>query len=464
MRQLTVEYIFHFATVLNRLWVPVRSTAKRITNALQDKSISPTSTSEKETASGKPLPPPPPPSKISTTAASTPTTSTTGGPSANAAAPSPPAKLPIRIWTDLSGSFKVEARFLAIADGNMVTLERPNGEQMGIMMDKMCSADLEYIIGLRQQGIDVSARKSVSSRTPSLHKAVTPNTDKQSASSAVAAASASGKSDSATAKSTLPAGFIIPATALKIDLTPSGKLGAGTSGIVRKAVYCNNNVAVKIISVRHLTKPQREAVIKEAEIMSRIVHPNAVRLFGVMIEEGLGLGLVMELLPRGCLKDYIERAALPPLAQRIRLARDVGHAMAYLHDTLNMVHRDLKALNVLLDDSGVFLRAKVCDFGFAHVKSLGMESSFWNGAVSPTKSQDEFSGGAIRGLKMQAAINMGSMTMNGGMGTPLWMAPELFDMNALVKSLQFFEAGSWLIFFPPVNRFPSQPMFMHSPS
>ncbi|KAJ3137420.1 hypothetical protein HK100_000689 [Physocladia obscura] len=355
----------------------------------------------------------------------------------------PTTKLAYRTWTDLSGSFKVEARFQSVKS-NMVTLERPNGEQIGIMMDKMSSADLNYILGLQQQGIDV--RKSAPQITKStsnqsiLKLSQTQNEHKPSVITATnpqpnSAVNDAGKNISNTAaKSSLPPGFIIPATALKIDLTPAGKLGAGTSGIVRRASYSGNSVAVKIISVRHLTKPQREAVIKEAEIMSRIVHPNAVRLFGVMIEEGLGLGLVMELLPRGCLKDYIESNPMPSLAQRIRLARDVSHAMGYLHDTLNMVHRDLKALNVLIDDQGVFLRGKVCDFGFAHVKSLGMDTSFWNGPeTNLTNDAGDFSGGAIRGLKMQAAISMGSMTVNGGMGTPLWMAPELFDMNALIS-------------------------------
>ncbi|KAJ3233984.1 copper transport protein ctr1 [Chytriomyces hyalinus] len=400
----------------------IRNLSKKIQNAIHeipvDKESPPTSAT-----THAPLNPPP----NSLSKAVSPTT---------AAAPSqqtppvPQPKLPIRIWTDLSGSFKVEARFLAIAEGNMVTLERPNGEQMGIMMDKMCSADLDYILGLKQQGIEV---KKITPTT----RAPATNLAKQTATTADKKLQPKNNSDNATVKSTLPPGFIIPSTALKIDLTPAGKLGAGTSGIVRKATYSNTTVAVKIISVLHLTKPQREAVIKEAEIMSRIVHPNAVRLFGVMIEEGRGLGLVMELLPRGCLKDYIETAPIPSLAQRIRLARDVSHAMAYLHDTLNMVHRDLKALNVLLDDSGVFLRAKVCDFGFAHVKSLGMDSTFWTGPSSTpavvAQGKDEFSGGAIRGLKIQAAISMGSMTVNGGMGTPLWMAPELFDMNALIS-------------------------------
>ncbi|KAJ3254617.1 copper transport protein ctr1 [Chytriomyces hyalinus] len=399
----------------------IRNLSKKIQNAIHEIPVDKESPTSATTHA-------PPPNSLAK--AVSPTTATTAP--SQQLPPVPQPKLPIRIWTDLSGSFKVEARFLAIAEGNMVTLERPNGEQMGIMMDKMCSADLDYILGLKQQGIEVK-KVTPTSRAPATSHPKQP----QSAITADKKLQPKNSSDNTTAKSTLPPGFIIPSTALKIDLTPSGKLGAGTSGIVRKATYSNTTVAVKIISVLHLTKPQREAVIKEAEIMSRIVHPNAVRLFGVMIEEGRGLGLVMELLPRGCLKDYVETAPIPSLAQRIRLARDVSQAMAYLHDTLNMVHRDLKALNVLLDDSGVFLRAKVCDFGFAHVKSLGMDSSFWTGpssapaVVAPGK--DEFTGGAIRGLKIQAAISMGSMTVNGGMGTPLWMAPELFDMNALIS-------------------------------
>lgn len=88
-------------------------------------------------------------------------------------------------------------------------------------------------------------------------------------------------------------------------------------------------------------------------------------------------------------------------AQVLTLATDICSAMAYLHP--NVVHRDLKPQNVLLDSHG---RAKVCDFGIAKFK----ESTFMT-------------------------------TQNATAGTPAYMAPEMFEGVALTEKVDVFSFG-----------------------
>ena len=85
---------------------------------------------------------------------------------------------------------------------------------------------------------------------------------------------------------------------------------------------------------------------------------------------------------------------------RVRIARQIAEGMRHLH-SLSFVHRDLKSDNVLLDSQ---LNAKVADFGTSRV--LGFITVLDVTAGTTTDS--------------------GAPSMTRGIGTPLWMAPEVF--------------------------------------
>ena len=94
-------------------------------------------------------------------------------------------------------------------------------------------------------------------------------------------------------------------------------------------------------------------------------HPNIVQLIGVCNHES-GLLLVTEWVRNGDLRKYLKNDAVQmPWKLRIKVANDVACAMAYLHSR-NIIHRDLKAKNLLVDDNW---RIKICDFGFARIAS-----------------------------------------------------------------------------------------------
>jgi serine/threonine protein kinase len=81
--------------------------------------------------------------------------------------------------------------------------------------------------------------------------------------------------------------------------------------------------------------------------------------------------VVMELMDLGSLQDFIfEKPCLEGWLKREDIALDICTGMDYLH-RLNVIHRDLKPGNVVLDE---FLRAKITDFGLAVVKNTAVTS------------------------------------------------------------------------------------------
>ena len=104
--------------------------------------------------------------------------------------------------------------------------------------------------------------------------------------------------------------------------------------------------------------------------MRRLAHPRIVACYGIFEHEG-NQCVVMELMTAGSLQDYIYRKPCPEgWRQREEIAFDVCSGMSYLH-RLNVIHRDLKPGNVVLDEYG---RAKITDFGLAVVKNTAVTS------------------------------------------------------------------------------------------
>jgi hypothetical protein len=101
---------------------------------------------------------------------------------------------------------------------------------------------------------------------------------------------------------------------------------------------------------------------REALLVARLSHPNLVRLLD-RGEDADGPYLVMELVEGENLKSLVRREGALPTEEAVRICGEVGRALAYAH-AQGVVHRDIKAQNVLLTpDGGV----KLTDFGIARL-------------------------------------------------------------------------------------------------
>eukprot|EP01126_Amoeba_proteus_P028164 TRINITY_DN2780_c0_g1_i5.p1 TRINITY_DN2780_c0_g1~~TRINITY_DN2780_c0_g1_i5.p1 ORF type:complete len:231 (+),score=51.34 TRINITY_DN2780_c0_g1_i5:352-1044(+) len=108
-------------------------------------------------------------------------------------------------------------------------------------------------------------------------------------------------------------------------------------------------------------------VEREIAVLKSCRHPNIVAFIGIVDSElSEGVQIVLEYLSKGDLGRYIlDGRTTISWARKVKICLDVACGMAYLHSR-NIIFRDLKSENILLDDTG---KAKLCDFGFARTFS-----------------------------------------------------------------------------------------------
>ncbi|XP_009772943.1 probable LRR receptor-like serine/threonine-protein kinase At1g53430 [Nicotiana sylvestris] len=150
------------------------------------------------------------------------------------------------------------------------------------------------------------------------------------------------------------------------NFDPANKIGEGGFGPVYKGVLADGAIiAVKQLSSK--SKQGNREFVNEIGMISALHHPNLVRLYGCCIE-GNQLLVIYEYMENNCLARALfgrddQRLNLDwPTRKRICLG--IARGLAYLHEesALKIVHRDIKATNVLLDKD---LSAKISDFGLA---------------------------------------------------------------------------------------------------
>ncbi|XP_076953995.1 proline-rich receptor-like protein kinase PERK15 [Bidens hawaiensis] len=145
-------------------------------------------------------------------------------------------------------------------------------------------------------------------------------------------------------------------------------LGQGGFGYVHKGVLPNGKeVAVKQLKVGS-GQGEREFQA-EVEIISRVHHKHLVSLVGYCIS-GAQRMLVYEFVPNNTMEFHLHGKNRPVMdfASRMRIALGSAKGLAYLHEDCHpkIIHRDIKAANILLDFS---FEAKVADFGLAKITS-----------------------------------------------------------------------------------------------
>ncbi|RLN72279.1 hypothetical protein BBJ28_00025787 [Nothophytophthora sp. Chile5] len=168
-------------------------------------------------------------------------------------------------------------------------------------------------------------------------------------------------------------------------------ISQGGYGEVYIGTYNGLTVAVKRLlpatrkSVRHVN-----AFLAEVKLMASLDHPCIVQFVGVAWDSLSDVCVATEYMEGGDLRGllqtyYREQHPVGFNPEKVRIALDVAHALTYLHSLAPVViHRDLKSRNVLLSAQ---LDAKLTDFGVSRERA--------------------------------------DMTMTAGVGTSLWMAPEV---------------------------------------
>ena len=143
-------------------------------------------------------------------------------------------------------------------------------------------------------------------------------------------------------------------------------IGSGNMAEVYKAMQpsVNRAVAIKIMSAS-LTGDAEfvKRFQQEAKVVARLEHPNILPVIDYG-EEEQALYLVMRYLKGGTLHDLIQAGPMPPQVV-LRYLTEIGQAIDYAHG-LDIVHRDIKPRNVLLDQDG---NPFVADFGLAKITS-----------------------------------------------------------------------------------------------
>ncbi|XP_072204565.1 serine/threonine-protein kinase 10 isoform X1 [Excalfactoria chinensis] len=182
-----------------------------------------------------------------------------------------------------------------------------------------------------------------------------------------------------------------------------GELGDGAFGKVYKAKNKETGAlaAAKVIETK--SEDELEDYMVEIEILATCDHPHIVRLLGAFYWDGK-LWIMIEFCPGGAVDATmleLDRGLTEPQIQVI--CRQMLEALHYLHSK-KIIHRDLKAGNVLLTQDGDI---KLADFGVSakNVKTLQKRDSF--------------------------------------IGTPYWMAPEVVMCETMKDTPYDYKADIW---------------------
>uniref|UniRef100_A0A3Q3NC30 MAP/microtubule affinity-regulating kinase 3 n=1 Tax=Labrus bergylta TaxID=56723 RepID=A0A3Q3NC30_9LABR len=140
-------------------------------------------------------------------------------------------------------------------------------------------------------------------------------------------------------------------------------IGKGNFAKVKLARHTltGREVAIKIIDKTQLNPTSLQKLFREVSVMKTLNHPNIVKLFEV-IETEKTLYLVMEYASGGEVFDYLVAHGRMKEKEARAKFRQIVSAVEYCHQK-RIVHRDLKAENLLLDAD---MNIKIADFGFSN--------------------------------------------------------------------------------------------------
>ncbi|PWZ54492.1 L-type lectin-domain containing receptor kinase IV.1 [Zea mays] len=216
-------------------------------------------------------------------------------------------------------------------------------------------------------------------------------------------------------------------------------IGVGGFGVVYRGVHPRpGGVEVAVKKVSHDSRQGLREFVSEIASMSRLRHRNLVQLLGYCRRRG-ELLLVYDYMVNGSLDRHLFGAGNEPALsweQRAKIVRDVAAGLLYLHEGWEqvVVHRDIKASNVLLDAD---MNGRLSDFGLARLYDHGSESRTTRvigtlGYLAPemiktgkaTPSADVFAFGAFL---LEVACGRRPMESLGNNGDPAGLVDSVLE-------------------------------------
>jgi tRNA A-37 threonylcarbamoyl transferase component Bud32 len=200
-------------------------------------------------------------------------------------------------------------------------------------------------------------------------------------------------------------GEIIPYSELKTNKKP---IGRGGYGEVYAGQWHGTPIAFKKLLYQHISRKLLNNFTKEMRILAALNHPNTVKMFGAVVEEG-NIGIVMEYMSRSLYRALFWDEPQFPKEKKKQVITQIASALEYLHtnDKEKIAHCDIKSENILLDHAD---NAKLTDFGISVIKSATQTSlSTAGGPAAPP-----------------------------GLGTPRYSAPEVLrgELLSMVQLLR----------------------------
>uniref|UniRef100_A0A8C6BX29 Serine/threonine-protein kinase SIK3 n=1 Tax=Monodon monoceros TaxID=40151 RepID=A0A8C6BX29_MONMO len=173
-------------------------------------------------------------------------------------------------------------------------------------------------------------------------------------------------------------------------------IGKGNFAVVKRATHLvtKAKVAIKIIDKTQLDEENLKKIFREVQIMKMLCHPHIIRLYQVMETERM-IYLVTEYASGGEIFDHLVAHGRMAEKEARRKFKQIVAAVFFCH-CRNIVHRDLKAENLLLDAN---LNIKIADFGFSNLFTPGQLLKTWCGSP-PYAAPELFEGKEYDGPKV----------------------------------------------------------------
>ncbi|KAK0493455.1 kinase-like domain-containing protein [Armillaria luteobubalina] len=141
------------------------------------------------------------------------------------------------------------------------------------------------------------------------------------------------------------------------DVELGEQIDEGAFGKVYKGVWHRKKIAIKVFKTD--ISPYA-SIHKEIEMWASLRHPNVLPFLGANTSENVPF-IVTPYLRNGNSRKFVK---IHPNCDRLKILMDITHGLLYLHSR-KIVHGDLKAVNVLIDDAQT---AVLCDFGLTQIQ------------------------------------------------------------------------------------------------